>query len=152
MKRVIATWMLMPILPPGAAAQPRLEILGGAIELPAPVLEAPEEGEKCEARSPWLTPMLATHAALQIIDAHSSRRAIEAGGREANVLMRWAVTSDVRAYSVKGGGAAVIWWLVDRDACKHPQRALWTAIVMNAVSALVVRHNYRAGTAFLEGR
>ena len=136
-----------------AAAQQRFEILGGAIELPAPVQEAPEEGEKpCEPRSPWLRPMLATQAALQFADAHSTRRGIEAGARELSPLMQWAVTSDARAYTVKAAGTAGIWWLAERDACKHPRRALWATIVMNTVMGLVVRHNYGVGTKLLEGR
>lgn len=152
--RTIATLVLMQLLlPAGTGAQQRFEILGGAVELPAPVRDAPEEGgKKCEPRSPWLTPMLVGHTALHIGDAYSSRRAIEAGANEANPLMRWAVTSDARAYTVKGGGAAVIWWLIDRDACKRPQRALWTAIVLSAVQGFVVQHNYREGTRFLEVR
>ena len=151
--------MLMLLLPAGAAAQQRFEILGVVVDLPAPVREAPEEGERtCEPRSPWLTPMLATHAALQIADAHSTRRAFEAnealngGGREANPLMRWAVTSDARAYTFKTASAAGIWWLLDRDACRHPRRALWTAIAANVLYGFVVRHNYSVGTAMLEGR
>lgn len=102
--------------------------------------------------------MLATHAALQIADAHITRRAYEANeavggrGREVNPLMRWAVTSDARACTVKAGAAAGIWWVLERDACRHPRRALWTAIVANAVHGLVVRHNYRAGTGLLEAR
>ncbi len=159
MRRVIAALMPMLLFPASAAAQPRFEIFGGTIELPAPVQEAPEKGEKkCEPRSPWLTPMLATHATLQIADAHSTRRAYEANeavggrGREANPLMRWAVTSDARAYTVKAGAVAGIWWLADKDACRNPRRVLWTLIVANAVFGLVVRHNYREGTRLLEGR
>ena len=145
--------MLVLLLPAGAGARQRFEILGGAIELPAPVQEAPEEGEKaCEPRSRWLRPMLATQAALQIADAHSTRRGIEAGAREVNPLMRWAVTSDARAYGVKAAGMAGIWWFTERDACEHPRRALWTVIVLNAVMGLVVRHNYGVGTTLLEGR
>ena len=153
MRRVIATSMLMLLLPVGAAAQQRFEILGSAVELPAPAQEAPEEGEKaCEPRSRWLRPMLATQAALQIADAHSTRRGIEAGAREVNSLMRWAVTSDARAYGVKAAGMAGIWWFTERDACEHPRRALWTVVVLNAVMGLVVRHNYGVGTRLLEGR
>lgn len=157
MRRVIAALMPMLLLPPGAAAQQRFEILGGAVELPAPVREAPDDGpedgeKKCEPRSPWLTPMLATHAALQMADAHSTRRAIEAGAKELNPFMRWAVTSDTRAYTVKAGAVAGIWWLADRDACRNPRRALWTVIAANALYGFVVRHNYSVGTSLLEAR
>lgn len=146
--------LMLLLIPAGAAAHERLlEVLGRPVELPAPVQEAPEKGEKkCEPRSPWLTPMLATGAALQIADAHSTRRAIDAGAQEANPFFRWAVTSDARAYTTKAGMAAFFWWGLDRNACKHPRRGLWTAVALNAFAGLVVRQNYRVGTELLEGR
>ena len=153
MRRGMIATLLLMLLPAGAAGQQRFEILGRAIELPAPMQEAPEEGEeKCEPRSPLLTPMLATHASLRIADAHSTRRAIEAGAREGNPLMRWAVTSDVRAYTSSAGLAAGIWWGLDRYACKHPRGSLWIAIAANALFGYVVTHNYALGTSLLEGQ
>ena len=153
-RAVGGAWMLMLLIPAGASAHQRLEILGSAVELPAPVQEAPAggEGEQCQPRSPWLTPMLATSAGLQIADAHSTRRAVDAGAQEFNPLFRWAATSDARAYTAKAGVAAFFWWAVDRDACQHPRRGLWTAVALNVVYGLVVRHNYRVGTRLLEGR
>ena len=152
MKREVIATLLM-LLPAGAAGQQRFEILGRAIELPAPMQEAAEEGEEeCEPRSPWLTPMLATHAALQIGDAHSTRRAIEAGASEGTPLWRWAATSDVRAYSTSAGMAAGVWWGLDRYACKHPRGALWIAIAWNALLGFAVNHNYALGTSLLEGQ
>ena len=149
---MIATLLLL--LPAGAAGQQRFEVLGRAIDLPAPMQEAPEEGEeeRCEPRSPWLTPMLATHAALQIADAHSTRRSIEAGAKESTPLWRWAATSDVRAYTSSAGMAAGVWWGLDRYACKHPRGALWIAIAWNALLGFAVNHNYALGTSLLEGR
>ena len=86
MTRVIATaTMMMFLLPPGAAAQQRLDVLGRSVELPAPTKETRDEAAtECEARSPWLRPMLATQAALAVADAHSTRRGIQAGAMEAN--------------------------------------------------------------------
>lgn len=147
--------LLLLLIPAVASAHQRLEIFGSVVELPAPIRQAPDKGEKggkCEPRSPWLTPMLATGATLQIADAHSTRRAIDAGAQELNPFFRWAVTSDARAYTTKAGMAAFFWWGLDRTACKHPRRALWTAVALNAFMGLVVRHNYRVGTELLEGR
>jgi len=147
------TTLLLMLLPAGAAGQQRLEILGRAIELPAPMQEAPQEGEeKCEPRPPWLTPMLATHAALQIADAHSTRRAIEAGAREFTPLWRWAATSDVRAYTSSAAMAAGVWWGLDMYACKHPRGALWIAMAWNALLGFAVNNNYAVGTSLREGQ
>ena len=153
MRRGIIATLLLMLLPAGAAGQQRFEVLGRTIELPAPMQEAPEEcEEECEARSPWLTPMLATHAALQIADAHSTRRAIEAGAREHTALWRWAATSDVRAYTSSAGKAAGIWWGLDRYACKHPRGALWIATAWNALLGFAVNHNYALGTSLQENQ
>ena len=147
--------LLLLLIPAVASAHQRLEIFGRAVELPAPVQEpqeVPEAAEKCEPRSPWLTPMLATGATLQIADAHSTRRAIDAGAHEINPLFRWAATSNASAYTTKAGVAAFFWWAADREACKHPRRALWTTVALNVFYGLVVGNNYRVGTRLLEGR
>ena len=154
MTRVIAAATMMICLPPlGAAAQQRLDVLGRSVELPAPTKETRDEAAtECQPRSPWLRPMLVTHAALHVADAHSTRRAIKAGATEGNPLMRWAVTSDARAYAVKAPITAGNWWLAEQMSCAYPRGALWTVIALNAVSALVVRHNYALGTRLLQGR
>ena len=144
---VAAASMLM--LPVGAAAQQRFEVLGVAVALPPPVQEAGEEGgEKCQPRSRWLTPLLASHTGLQIADVHSTRMALKTGGaQEANPFMRWVMASDVRAYTVKAGSAAGFWWWLDRYGCKHPRRALWLAITGNVLYGFLVSYNYaRLGT------
>lgn len=144
-----------PVPVQGGSVHQRLEIFGSAVDLPAPVQKAPEngdKGEKCEPRSPWLTPTLATSTALQIADAHSTRRAVDAGAQEVNPLFRWAATSNARAYTTKAGIAAFFWWAADREACKHPRRALWITVALNVAYGLVVRNNYRVGTRLLEGR
>ena len=148
----------LPVPVRSGSAHQRLEIFGSAVDLPAPVQEVSGDSgkgeKKCKPRSPWLTPTLATSAALQIADAHSTRRAVDAGGIEVefNPLFRWAASSDVRAYTTKASAAALFWWAADREACKHPRRALWTAVALNVLYGLVVHNNYRVGTRLLEGR
>lgn len=126
MKDGIVAVALMLMLPPGAAAQQRFEVLGAAVELPPPVREAPPEREKkCEPRSSWPTPLLATHTALQIAHTHSTRSALKTGwAREANPFMGWVMASDARAYTVKAGSAAGFWWWLDTYACEHPLRSV----------------------------
>ncbi|MCY4508842.1 MAG: DUF5658 family protein [Acidobacteria bacterium] len=153
MARVLATLMLLFVLSPGATAQQRLEVLGRSFELPAPTREPPDDVQAaCAPRSPWLWPMLGTYAALQVADAHGTRRAIEAGAVEANPLMGWAVASDTRAYAMKASVTAGSWWLTEQVSCAYPKGALWMVVALNAVLALVVRHNYRIGTSLMDGR
>ena len=144
MKDGIVAVALMLMLPPGAAAQQRFEVLGAAVELPPPVREAPPEREKkCEPRSSWLTPLLATHTALQIAHTHSTRSALKTGwAREANPFMGWVMARDARAYTVKAGSAAGFWWWLDTYACEHPRGALWTAISANALYGFLAGYNY----------
>ena len=141
-RAIAAATMMMFLLPPGTAAQQHVEVLGQSVELPLPTKESRDEAPtECAPRSPWLRPMLATQAALHVADAHSTRRAIRAGATEANPFMRWAVRSDARAYGVKVPFTAGSWWLGHRASCAYPRGALWTVIAVNALLALVVRHN-----------
>ncbi len=144
--------MMMFLLPLGTAAQQSVEVLGRSVELPSPAKESRDEAPtECASRSPWLRPMLAAQAALHVADAHSTRRAIRAGAAEGNPFMWWAVTSDARAYGAKVPFTAWSWWSAEQVSCAYLRGALWTVIAVNALLALVVRHNYVLGTRLLEG-
>ena len=131
---IAAAMMMMFPLPPGTAAQQSVEVLGQSVELPTPAKESRDEAPtECVPRSPWLRPMLAAQAALHVADAHSTRRAIQAGATEANPFMRWAVTSDARAYGVKVPFTAGSCWLGQQVSCAYPRGALWTVIAVNAL-------------------
>ena len=73
--------------------------------------------------------MLVAYAGLQAADAHSTLRAVAAGAVEANPspVAQWAVRSAPRAYAVKAGVTAGMWWTLDRMACHRAQSNAWTA-------------------------
>ena len=143
-----------------AGAGATVEVLGSVVDLASPErmpVELPPSA--CKPRSRLLTPMLATHAAFQVPDGHSTRRALSRARRgqghgvvEANPLMRWAVASDVRLYTVKGAVTAGVWWSLNSYACRHPRRALLLAIVNNALYGFIVGRNYHLGSALPAGR
>ena len=84
-------FLLALFIPVEAAASGNLVVLGSTIELPAPAVAAPP-AERCRERPRLLTPMLVGYAVLQAADAHSTLRAVAAGGVEANPspVAQWA--------------------------------------------------------------
>jgi len=86
-------------------------------------------------------------AALQMLDAHSTRRAFGAGYREGNAAMAGVAGNGVALAVVKGATAAAT---IAAGLKLSKDRPLTAAIVMfalNTVSMAVVAHNYRAAEA-----
>lgn len=114
---VVATSLLTPILPARAAVRPA----------PRALLPSLYMGD----------------ITLQILDAHSTLRALDAGHVEANPLMRWSANHPVALVSMKAAATATTIYLVEKMRKKHPRRAVLLMAGINAASALVVLHNYR---------
>lgn len=130
----------------------RIVVLGSVVELPALDSHGPPAAPpRCRPRPRLLTPMLVAHTGLQLADAHSTLRGIDAGAVEANPspVARWAVRSAPRLYALKGGVAAANWWLADRIACRRPRLSFWTVTALNGLYAVVVANNYRVGSSLL---
>ena len=82
-------------------------------------------------------------AALQVMDAVSTRRALANGAREANPLMAGLARNSGAMFAVKAGTAAATTFFAERLARKHPRRATILMAVLNTAYAAVVAHNYR---------
>ena len=142
---------------PGGGWQPslstgRIVVLGSVVELLALDSHGPPAATpRCRPRPRLLTPMLVAHTGLQLADAHSTLRGIDAGAAEGNPspVARWAVSSGPRLYALKGGVAAATWWVADRIACQRPGLSFWTVTALNGLYAAVVSHNYRVGSSLL---
>ena len=87
--------------------------------------------------------MYVSFAALQVFDAISTRKALNAGAREANPAMAAVVKSNTALLAVKAGSAAATAFFAERLAKKHPRRAAIVMTVLNTAYAAVVAHNYR---------
>jgi len=87
--------------------------------------------------------MYVSFAALQVFDAISTRKALNAGAREANPAMGGIVKSNAALFAVKAGSAAATAFFAERVAKNHPRRAAIVMAVLNTAYAAVVAHNYR---------
>ena len=91
--------------------------------------------------------MYVSFAALQIMDAVSTRSALQNGAREANTAMGAVAKNSAAMFAVKAGTAAATTFFAEKLARKHPKRAAILMAVLNAGYAAVVVHNYRVARA-----
>ena len=87
--------------------------------------------------------LIASFAALQLLDAHSTMKALNAGGREANPAMSAIASNSATLFAVKAGTAAATAYFVERLSKKHPKGAVVVMAVLNSAYVAVVAHNYR---------
>lgn len=93
-------------------------------------------------KRPGMLPVLyGTYAGLQVMDIVSTRRAIAAGGREANPLMQNGGMAT--AIAVKAASGAAIIYASEKMWKKHRVGAMVLMAAVNGVSAAVVSHNNR---------
>jgi len=91
--------------------------------------------------------MYVSFGALQVLDALSTRKALNAGAREANPAMAGIAKNTVALFAVKAGTAAATTYLAERLAKNHPRRAAILMTVLNTAYVGIVAHNYRVARA-----
>jgi hypothetical protein len=91
-----------------------------------------------------LVPLYVSFAALQALDVHSTTRALNGGGAEANPLMRGVAHQPAALIAMKAGGAASTIWLTQKLAKRSRTGAFVVMAAVNSAYAMVVAHNYRA--------
>jgi Domain of unknown function (DUF5658) len=89
-----------------------------------------------------LVPLYVSFATLQGLDIHSTLRAVEAGGREANPIVGSMLGSPAAFVAVKAGMTAGICVASERLWKRNRAAAIVTMIVLNATYSAVVAHNY----------
>jgi Domain of unknown function (DUF5658) len=102
-------------------------------------------GAELPSGRPVLLPALyVSQAALQVMDATSTFKALDLGGREANPLMQGVVKNRTAMMAVKAGVAASTIWMSEK-MWRRGNRvgAIVTMVAANAVTAAVVAHNYQ---------
>jgi hypothetical protein len=95
--------------------------------------------DRSEKRPVALSALYGTYGTLQVLDIVSTRKAIAAGGREANPVMGAGGTT--RMLMVKSVGAGVSIYMAERIWKKNRVAAVVTMAVMNGITAAVVAHN-----------
>jgi hypothetical protein len=94
-----------------------------------------------------LIPLYIGYAALQAADAHSTLRAIKAGAREKNPILRDIAHRPVILIPLKVGTSIATVYLVKRLRKTNPMAATTLMVSLNVAYALIVQHNYRVNTS-----
>jgi hypothetical protein len=90
-----------------------------------------------------LLPLYVSFATLQVLDVHSTSRALAAGGVEANPVMRGVAGNPAALLAVKAGVTASTIVLAEKVRSKSRVGAILLMAALNSTYATVVAHNYR---------
>ncbi len=122
----------------------RHEMASAALRSPNPRLVEPDPLPTA-TRSGLLIGLYASQVALQILDAHSTLRAVGSGtAREANPVVGPLATHPAALVSFKLGLAAGTILGVDRLHKRHPVLAVLTLAAINGGYVYIVQRNYRS--------
>ena len=132
-----------PSLPSLAAISlPPLQEIPVHLDLSRPALDLTGARHSSSAVAPSLA-IYAAYGMLQVLDVHSTLRALDHRAAEANPLIRSIVSSPAGLIALKTASTTGILYLVERVRRKNPTAALVFSIVASSVQAYVVAHNYR---------
>jgi hypothetical protein len=90
-----------------------------------------------------LVPLYVAFGSLQLLDVHSTARALNHGAVEQNPLMKSFAGNAASLMALKAGGAAVAIYAAEKIWKRNPAAAIGFMIAANAGMAWVVQHNYR---------
>ena len=114
-----------------------------AATLETPTAPAPPPAHDRTLRMPkghvWLE---TSFLALQAVDVHSTLRAIDQGGHEANPLLRHVAHSPTAMLAIKSGAAALTVYANERFWKRKPRAALTLMIAESTLYAVIAAHNY----------
>ena len=111
---------------------------------PVPFVETTVSLSHAPTRPQALLPLYVSFGALQLLDAHSTARALMSGAVESNPLMKGVVGNNASVLAVKAGGTAVAIFATERLWKRNRAAAVGFMIAANAATTWVVQHNYRA--------
>ncbi|MCC7007762.1 MAG: hypothetical protein IT184_03005 [Acidobacteria bacterium] len=114
-------------------------------QVAAPILLRPSAGTFETPRRGALTlrSMYMATAAMQMLDVHSTVKALDRGGVEANPLMTGLVQHRVAFVAAKASVAALTIYAAKRLARNNRVGAIATMVAMNSAYAMIVANNYR---------
>ena len=90
-----------------------------------------------------LVPLYASFVALQVLDAHSTLRGINAGATEANPVMGGIAHKPVALVAAKAGLTASTIYLVEKLRVRSRRASIALMAVLNSAYVTIVAHNYR---------
>jgi hypothetical protein len=120
--------------------------------LPAPVLQGPALAPRVrldvtrsrERRPAALVPLYVSFSTLQVLDTHSTWRALNRGAVEANPLVRGVAGSRIGMLSLKAAGTAGIIYASEKMWKKNKAASIALMFAANSAMGWVVQNNYRA--------
>ncbi|RPJ56910.1 MAG: hypothetical protein EHM24_27430 [Acidobacteria bacterium] len=137
----------LPLAANTAAALPEVAAPSPAplriVAAPPPTEVAPPVFFPAPGRPAPLVPLYVTFAALQVADVASTGRALEAGGREANPIVRGFANNSAAMLAVKAGATVGTIYLSERLWKKNRAAAVLLMTALNGAYAAVAAHNYR---------
>jgi Domain of unknown function (DUF5658) len=95
-------------------------------------------------RPPALVPLYASFAGLQLVDMHSTWRALDRGAVEGNPLLMNVAGNKAALFAVKAAGTGAVIGVSEALWKKNRTAAILFMISSNAAMTWVVEHNYRA--------
>lgn len=93
-------------------------------------------------RSAALVGLYASFATLEVLDIHSTLRAVGNGASEANPAMQGVVSNDASFIAVKAATGGLVIWMAEKMRKQHPALAIAMMVGLNSAMATVVAHNY----------
>jgi hypothetical protein len=134
----------VPQLAAAAAIEPpaaQLPLSLGARDLAVATVPLPVP----KARRPKaLMPLYASFASLQVLDVHSTTRALDRGAVEMNPLMKGIAGSPAGLLAIKAGATTGVVYAGERLWKRNKAAAVIFMIAANTAMGWVVQHNYRA--------
>lgn len=106
---------------------------------PAPSLTAPRPATR---RPGALVPLYVSFGTLQVLDAHSTSRALKNGAVEANPALRGIAGNQVALLAVKAAGTSCLFFASEKIWKKNKAAAIVLMVASNAAMAWVVQRNY----------
>jgi hypothetical protein len=95
-------------------------------------------------RPPALVPLYASFAGLQLVNMHSTWRALDHGAVEGNPVLMNVAGNKAGLFAVKAAGTAAVIGVSEGLWRKNRAAAILFMISTNAAMTWVVEHNYRA--------
>ena len=94
-------------------------------------------------RPALLVPLYVAYGGLQVLDAHSTLNAVDAGARETNPLVRQALGNTAGMLALKSGAAVGVVLLTEKLWQRNRTAAVLTMIAINSAYITIAAHNYR---------
>ena len=147
----IAAMLLIGAMLPGARASAQ-EVLPATLREPAIATAVPPSASPIvpvsvparQRRPGALIPLYVSFSTLQVLDAHSTSRALDGGASEANPVVRGIAGNKIGLLGLKAAGTTAVIFATEKMWKRNKTASIIFMIASNSAMAWVVQNNYRA--------